>query len=44
MEKLRTMKKGKRARKHGFLSRSKSHGGRKVLTKRRTAGRKKLTV
>jgi large subunit ribosomal protein L34 len=44
MEKLITLKKGKRAKKHGFLSRSKSHGGRKVLKKRRAAGRKNLTV
>jgi large subunit ribosomal protein L34 len=44
MEKLIKLKKVKRKRKHGFLSRSKSHGGRGVLTKRRSKGRKKLTV
>lgn len=44
MEKLRKMKKGKRANKHGFLKRSSSHGGQKVLKKRRQAKRKKLTV
>lgn len=44
MEKFITLKKGKRASKHGFMKRSSSHGGRKTLKKRRTAGRKKLTV
>jgi large subunit ribosomal protein L34 len=44
MEKSIKLKKGKRARKHGFLKRSKSHGGKKTLKKRRAAGRKKLTV
>lgn len=44
MEKSIKLKKGKRARKHGFLKRSSSHGGRKTLKKRRTANRKKLTV
>nr|MBI5455744.1 50S ribosomal protein L34 [Candidatus Levybacteria bacterium] len=44
MEKLRKMQKGKRAKKHGFLKRSASHGGSKVLARRRKAKRKKLTV
>ncbi len=44
MEKFRKLKKLKRARKHGFLSRSKTSGGQKVLTARRAKGRKKLTV
>jgi len=44
MEKLRKMKKGKRARKHGFLKRTASHGGKNVIKRRKTAGRKKLTV
>jgi len=37
-------KKGKRAKKHGFLKRRSSPGGKNVLQKRRTKGRKKLTV
>jgi len=37
-------KKKKRARKHGFLKRSKSPGGAAVLKKRRTKKRKRLTV
>jgi len=37
-------KKGKRLKKHGFLTRMKSHGGRKVLKRRRITKRKKLTV
>lgn len=44
MEKATKLKKVKRKRKHGFLSRSKSHDGRKVLRKRRLRGRKKLTI
>lgn len=44
MEKLRTMKKGKRGRKHGFLTRSKSAGGAKVLTRRRLKKRNKLAL
>ena len=36
--------KAKRAKKHGFLSRSKTAKGRKILHARRQKGRKKLTV
>lgn len=44
MEKFRTLKKGKRARTHGFLKRSKSNDGRKTLKNRRKKGRLSLTV
>jgi large subunit ribosomal protein L34 len=44
MEKLITLKKAKRARKHGFLVRMRSHGGQKVLKRRRSKGRKKLSI
>ncbi len=37
-------KKKRRARRHGFLSRMKSVGGRKILKKRRSKGRRQLTV
>ncbi|PCI27812.1 50S ribosomal protein L34 [Candidatus Wolfebacteria bacterium] len=37
-------KKRKRAKKHGFLSRSKSPTGKAVLKRRRQKGRKQLTV
>lgn len=44
MEKFRKLKKLKRVRKHGFLARTKTLGGRKVLNRRIKRGRKKVTV
>lgn len=44
MEKLITLKKVKRKRKHGFLVRMRTHGGKKVVKRRRTKGRAKLSI
>lgn len=44
MEKFITIKKVKRKRKHGFLSRIASHGGRKVIARRMAKGRQRLAI
>lgn len=44
MEKLIKIKKQKRKRKHGFLSKMAEHSGRKQIKRRRAKGRKQITV
>ncbi|MEK7559034.1 MAG: 50S ribosomal protein L34 [Patescibacteria group bacterium] len=44
MEKTIKLKKVKRKRKHGFLKRSESHSGRKVIKRRKQKGRKRIAV
>ncbi len=44
MEKLVTLKKVRRKRKHGFLSRMASHPGQKVIKRRKTKKRSRLAV
>lgn len=45
MEKIRLkIKKVKRKRKHGFMARMETHGGRKVLARRREKKRHKLAL
>ncbi len=44
VEKSIKLKKLKRKRKHGFLTRVSSHGGKKVLRRRKQKGRKRMTV
>jgi len=44
MEKMIKMKKLKRKRKHGFLSRMATHNGQKVIKRRRSKQRKRIAV
>jgi large subunit ribosomal protein L34 len=44
MEKFITLKKVRRKRKHGFLSRMETHPGQKVLKARRAKSRKRLAI
>jgi len=44
MEKFVKLKKLKRKRKHGFLSRAHSHTGRKIIARRREKKRKRIAV
>ncbi len=44
VEKTIKLKKVKRKRKHGFLSRTKTRNGKKIVKRRRKKGRKRLTI
>lgn len=44
MEKFVTLQKVRRKRKHGFLQKMSTHGGTKVIKRRMTKKRKRLTV
>jgi ribosomal protein L34 len=44
MEKFVSNQKKKRNAKHGFFERAKTHTGKKLLKRRKDAGRKKLTI
>lgn len=44
MQRLTKNKKIKGIRKHGFLARMKTHGGQKVIKRRRDEGRKELAI
>jgi len=44
MEKYVTQKKLKRKRKHGFFQRAKTHTGKNLIKRRKTAKRKRITV
>jgi len=44
MEKFVKLKKLKRKRKHGFLSRAGKHTGRNIIKRRRAKKRKKINV
>lgn len=43
-ERITKSQKLKRVRKHGFMARMKTHGGRKMLKRRREEGRKQIAV
>ena len=44
MSKTYSPQKSKRAKKHGFLARSRTVGGRRIIAARRKKGRAKLSV
>ncbi len=44
MQRLTKHKKLKGIRKHGFLTRMKTHGGQKTIKRRRDQGRKELAI